>query len=695
MAGKATKKQPKQLALNQQQKLQRMSVQSLFIKTMSPKPTATVTEDTSIYPVEDILTTNTGLFNTESVHNNLVPIGSASSFGHSPLHSLSKTSMETQDSVEILQDFARFDSDNNDTTMQSAAFPNNWQIVNDQSTCPVCLQLQPNLCLAELEQHVNACLDALQNINEQSVSGNSYVTMHGSNPCATSSNESDRHFVSSVNTDDTLPSFKQNHASSNSPDQNSTTSFATSTKAFSLSSQMHQPSPILEPVKQKQSVSQYALGSSKCPWYKHISETSFTVDAFCYGVIPGCTAYFLTHFHSDHYGGLKKSFNSGPIYCSHITANLVAQQLGVDRSMLHTIPLNTRTEIQGIQVTFIDANHCPGSVIILFEIPSVDAMQNNRNVLHTGDFRVHSSHFTHPSLCVNSDSPMIINPSRKSKSIPDCSLSKPLIRLDEIYLDTTYCNPKYIFPLQDAVIASICELIQGAVSGKSIQSLVNRSTMTKFLSPASKHSNSSSEFLRNWLTGDNLHQCSGTNSHYLTRVRPPLCKILVVVGTYTIGKEKVFLAMSKAISSKIYADATKRRVLACLEDPDLDRLVVSQPEEANVHLCTMMQLNKTSLEGMLDKYKGRFTSIIAVRPTGWTFQKLKSPSQFSIASLKPRWLSPNITLIPLPYSEHSSFEELKCFVQKMNVDKVIPTVGMGSATTRHATYQWIEQWMKK
>ncbi|EGF79482.1 hypothetical protein BATDEDRAFT_1998, partial [Batrachochytrium dendrobatidis JAM81] len=346
---------------------------------------------------------------------------------------------------------------------------------------------------------------------------------------------------------------------------------------------------------------------SKCPWYKHISETSFTVDAFCYGVIPGCTAYFLTHFHSDHYGGLKKSFNSGPIYCSHITANLVAQQLGVDRSMLHTIPLNTRTEIQGIQVTFIDANHCPGSVIILFEIPSVDAMQNNRNVLHTGDFRVHSSHFTHPSF-----------------------LSKPLIRLDEIYLDTTYCNPKYIFPLQDAVIASI--------------------------------------------------------------LRPPLCKILVVVGTYTIGKEKVFLAMSKAISSKIYADATKRRVLACLEDPDLDRLVVSQPEEANVHLCTMMQLNKTSLEGMLDKYKGRFTSIIAVRPTGWTFQKLKSPSQFSIASLKPRWLSPNITLIPLPYSEHSSFEELKCFVQKMNVDKVIPTVGMGSATTRHATYQWIEQW---
>lgn len=187
-----------------------------------------------------------------------------------------------------------------------------------------------------------------------------------------------------------------------------------------------------EPVKEITKGRFERIKSTVLPAVKRVVNTNFIVDGFQWGPQSWCTGWFLTHFHSDHYQGLGRWFE-GRLYCSRTTANLVVQQLRVDPQYIHILELEVEYEIDGLVVTALDANHCPGSVMLVIRNPKY----GNQSILHTGD-------------CRASD--------KLIQSLDENAF------YDYIYLDTTYVDPKYCFPPQHVVIEDCIQVIEKLIS---------------------------------------------------------------------------------------------------------------------------------------------------------------------------------------------------------------------------------------
>ncbi|KAK6358477.1 hypothetical protein TWF730_007811 [Orbilia blumenaviensis] len=422
-----------------------------------------------------------------------------------------------------------------------------------------------------------------------------------------------------------------------------------------------------------------------CPFYKILPNLNIAVDAFRYGAVEGINAYFLSHFHSDHYIGLSSSWNHGPIYCSRVTANLCRRQLRVDPQYIKELEYEKRTEVPGTggaTVTMIDANHCPGSSLFLFEktISSPRGTRHQR-ILHCGDFRASAKHLRHPLLSV----------AKKN-------------RIDICYLDTTYLNPKYAFPPQKQVIEACMELCisldREAEEGKELgfgESRVDGGGIEKFtISKAS--------------TGE----ASGSTSERLANVVRPTVKtkgkLLVVVGTYSIGKERICMGIAQALNCKIYAPANKQRICAALEDHELNSRLTSDPHVAQVHMTPLMEIRPETLKEYLSSFKHRFTKIVGFRPSGWNYRPptgrlVDSPqvqtvlnsqawkSNYGVAQMVPqRGSTAEVKCFGVPYSEHSSFRELTAFCCALDIVRIIPTVNVGSAKSREKMKMWFEKW---
>lgn len=344
-------------------------------------------------------------------------------------------------------------------------------------------------------------------------------------------------------------------------------------------------------------------------WFSHrVPGTSFTVDSFYAAPNdPEGSKYFLSHFHSDHYGGLrKKTLPKGShVFCSAVTASLVRSQLCVPKESIQVLPLGIKVDVpdpanpsQGVSVWLYDANHCPGAVLFLFHV-----WQTKRYVLHTGDCRF---------------DPVLFNQHEKLVEVVTED------HLDYMHLDTTYCNPQYVFPYQTSVLEQVVS--------------------------AAKEENKRTK-----------GQC------------------LYFFGTYSIGKEKVFLAVAEALNLKIFTGKRKRGILEqCGFGSRLSDRLVNSAGDARVQVVSMRSLSADGLREYAIRNKLNTSFIgrglaIAFKPTGWTFRG--DPT-------KPRRVNRSADqamLYEVAYSEHSSYEELVAFVKWSKAARIIPTVNSRSS----------------
>lgn len=360
--------------------------------------------------------------------------------------------------------------------------------------------------------------------------------------------------------------------------------------------------------------------------------------------------FILSHYHGDHYTQLPRDNRyRGPakIHCTPVTARLLTDVHLVSKDFVveheygstfrHRIVQHQEQKKETtnddssnyVNITFYDANHCPGACIIFIELPDGETAH-----LHTGDMRYHPRFDSYPLL------------SKFAKER----------KLDLVYLDTTYCNPKHDFLTQEEAVNSIASQTQELLSENS-QS--DRSQKT-----------------------------------------------LVLLSCYSIGKEKVLYEASKRSDQLIYVSEKKWKMLRCIQEDrskyenkngeeqqheedhtNIIERCTREPSESDLHVVSMglagemwpyFQPNFPNLAKYVEALSSHteYDKVVAFIPTGWADASnwnKKNAISTKVVRLSPsRSLHVEVRLIS--YSEHSTFPELVSFVQYLKPRKIIPTV---------------------
>ncbi|KAM4700447.1 5' exonuclease Apollo isoform 2-T2 [Discoglossus pictus] len=305
-----------------------------------------------------------------------------------------------------------------------------------------------------------------------------------------------------------------------------------------------------------------------------IPHTPIAVDFWQTRRCSHARLFFLSHMHSDHTMGLSSTWKH-PLYCSPITAKILKHKLQVSNKWIHPLEVGSchmlpldDTGTETMTVTLIDANHCPGSVMFLFE-------GYFGTILYTGDFRYSPS--------------MLSNPPLSNKKT-----------IDVLYLDNTNCNPEHKLPSRQEATRQIKEIID-------------------------KHNDYD-----------------------------------IVIGLYSIGKEELLVELAKTYQTWIVVSPQRLELLQLLEMEDV---FTAEENAGRVRVVEHSEINYANMARWNHIYP-----TVAILPT----------------SRKVKVWHKDVYLVP--YSDHSSYDELEEFVSRLEPCSIIPVVKTRACETHFQQY---------
>ncbi|KAJ8370269.1 hypothetical protein SKAU_G00102970 [Synaphobranchus kaupii] len=297
---------------------------------------------------------------------------------------------------------------------------------------------------------------------------------------------------------------------------------------------------------------------------KLIPLTPLAVDFWQVRKCSHVRLFFLSHMHSDHTVGLTSTWTNRPIYCSPTTAKLLKLKLQVKQKWIHPLEVGGTHMLplddigkETMTVSLIEANHCPGAVMFLFE-------GYFGTILYTGDFRYTPAMLREPCL-------------------------RAQMHIDVLYLDNTNCDPTRTLPSRQRATQQIKELIRAH---------------------------------------------PGHN---------------VVIGLYRLGKESLLVELALEFRTWVEVSSERLETLMALELPDV---FTTEPGAGRIRAVDRSGVNAANLAAWNRKHP-----TLAILPT----------SHPAVS------FHPSVHVVP--YSDHSSFQELEDFVSAIRPATLIPIVG--------------------